>query len=57
MAQILSSLITVVAESITDLSCFEPEVCICNEINWNSRENLYLYERFSAIFPTDLSLQ
>ena len=33
---------TVVAEMITELSRFEPEICICNEINWNSRENLYL---------------
>ena len=34
---------TVVAEMITEFIRFEPEICICNgNINWNSRENLYL---------------
>ena len=33
---------TVVAKMITELIRFEPEICICMEINWNSRENLYL---------------
>ena len=46
---------TDVTEMITELICFEPEICICNAINENSRENL-CNERFSADIPTDLSL-
>ena len=33
---------TVVAEIITELIRFGPEICVSVMENWNSRENLYL---------------